>query len=86
MGPNKIVVNGDVLKLRGVSIGSHHLLVPADETMFFYFYFFFISETEAPSKHTYTHPLIRPIRIYAVSCGAIWHTCWLLASGKKTGP
>lgn len=88
VGPNKIVVNGDVLKLRGVSIWSHHLLVPADETKrFFNLLIFLISETEAPSKHTYTHLLIRPIRIYAVSCGAIWHTwCWLLASGKQTGP
>lgn len=31
MAPNKVVVNGDVLKLRGVAVGPEHLLVPADE-------------------------------------------------------
>lgn len=31
VAPNKVVVNGDVLKLRGVAIGPQRLLVPADE-------------------------------------------------------
>lgn len=31
VAPNKVVVNGDVLKLRGVAIRPKHLLVPSDE-------------------------------------------------------
>lgn len=31
VAPNKVVVNGDVLKLRGVAIRPKHLLVPTDE-------------------------------------------------------
>ena len=31
VAPNKVVVNGDVLKLRGVAVGPEHLLVPAGE-------------------------------------------------------
>jgi len=52
VAPDKVVVNGDVLKLRGVAIGPKHLLVPTDErssginyTLCFFFFLFLNSPT-----------------------------------------